>query len=78
MPLLSQQYPTVKLEKIHNKLYEISVELVREIKSKHIKLADVIVPLSMALLTIYDDEYLGIGDINRDNTKNEQEGDGNG
>jgi len=73
-----QQYPTVKLEKIHNKLYEISVELVREIKSKHIKLADVIVPLSMALLTIYDDEYLGIGDINRDNTKNEQEGDGNG
>ena len=73
-----KQYPTVNLEKIQNKLYEISVELVREIKSKHIKLADVIVPLSMALLTIYDDEYLGIGDINRDNTKNEQEGDGNG
>ncbi len=67
-----KQYPTVNLEKIQNKLYEISVELVKEIKSRHVKLAGVIVPLSMALLTIYDEEYLGIGDINRDDTKNEQ------
>jgi Fe-S-cluster containining protein len=72
-----KQYPTVNLEKIHNKLYEISVELVKEIKSRYVKLADVIVPLSMALLTIYDEEYLGVGDINRNDTKNVQEGDGN-
>ncbi|RLC26608.1 MAG: YkgJ family cysteine cluster protein [Deltaproteobacteria bacterium] len=72
-----EQYPTVNLEKIHNKLYEISVELAKEIKSRHVKLADVIVPLSMALLTIYDEEYLGIGDINRDDTKDKQEGEGN-
>jgi len=72
-----RQYPTVNLEKIHNKLYEISAELVKEIKSRHVKLADVIVPLSMALLTIYDEGYLGIGDINREDTKNEHEGEGN-
>ena len=72
-----KQYPTVNLEKIHNKLYEISVELVKKIKSRNIKLADVLVPLSMALLTIYDEEYLGIGDINKDDTKNEQKGEGN-
>ena len=69
-----KQYPTVNLEKIQNKLYEISVELVKEIKSRHVKLADVLVPLSMALLTIYDEEYLGIGDINRGDTKDKQEG----
>ncbi len=72
-----KQYPTVNLEKIHNKLYEISVELVKKIKSRNIKLADVLVPLSMALLTIYDEEYLGIGDINKTDTKDKQEGDGN-
>ncbi len=72
-----KQYPTVNLEKIQNKLYEISVELVKEIKSRHVKLADVIVPLSMALLTIYDEDYLGVGNINRDDTKNEQKGEGN-
>ena len=72
-----KQYPTVNLEKIHNKLYEISVELVKDIKSRHVKLADVIVPLSMALLTTYDEEYLGVGDIKRDVTKDEQEGEGN-
>lgn len=69
-----KQYPTVNLEKIQNKLYEISVELVKDIKSRHIKLADVIIPLSMALLTIYDKEYLGVDDINRDNTKDKQKG----
>ncbi len=72
-----KQYPTVNLEKIQNKLYEISVELVKEIKSRHVKLADVIVPLSMALLTIYDEEYLGVGDINKGDTKDKQEGGGN-
>jgi len=72
-----KQYPTVNLEKIHNKLYEISVELVKVIKSRHVKLADVIVPLSMALLTVYDEEYLGIGDINRGDIKDKQEGEGN-
>ena len=72
-----KQYPTVNLEKIQNKLYEISVELVKEIKSRHVKLADVLVPLSMALLTIYDEEYLGVGDINRGDTKDKQEGEGN-
>ena len=71
-----KQYSTVNLEKIQNKLYEISVELVKEIKSRHVKLADVIVPLSMALLTIYDEEYLGIGDINKGDTKDKQEGGG--
>ena len=53
-------YPTVKLEKIQQQLYEISADLVRSIKSRHVKMAELLVPLSMALLTDYDKTYLGI------------------
>ena len=56
-----KQYPTVKLDNIQRRLYEISFELAQEIKSRYPKLAEVLVPLSMALLTDYNDEYLGIG-----------------
>lgn len=56
-----KQYPTVKLENIQHRLYEISFELAQEIKSRYPKLAEVLVPLSMALLTDYNDEYLGTG-----------------
>jgi Fe-S-cluster containining protein len=55
-----KKYPTVSLDKIHNRLYEISSELVKTIRSRHLQMADMFVPLSMALLTDYDEEYLGI------------------
>lgn len=55
-------YPTVNLDIIRTNLYKISDELVKKIKSKYIKMADMLVPVSMAILTVYDDEYLGISD----------------
>ena len=55
-----EKYPTVNLDLIHQQLQQISAELVRDLESKFIKLADILVPLSMALLTLYDEEYLGI------------------
>jgi Fe-S-cluster containining protein len=55
-----QRYPTVNLDLLHQQLQQISAELVRDMESKFIKLADILVPLSMALLTLYDEEYLGI------------------
>jgi Fe-S-cluster containining protein len=55
-----RQYPTVKLDLIHQQLQQISTELIRDLNSEHIKLADLLVPLSMALLTLYDEEYLGV------------------
>jgi Fe-S-cluster containining protein len=57
-----EQYPTVNLDIIHQKLYEISEELVKAIQSRYTKMADMLVPVSMAMLTDYNDEYLGIGD----------------
>jgi len=55
-----QKYPTVNLDLIHQKLHQLSSELVQDMKSKHVNMADMLVPLSMALLTDYTEEYLGI------------------
>lgn len=65
-----KQYSTVKLDIIQNKLYAISSEFVKEIKSGYTKLGDMLVPLSMAILTDYSEEYLGI--TNKDNNEKEK------
>ena len=57
-----EQYPTVNLDSINNQLQQISAELIRDLKSRYLKLSDMLVPLSMALLTLYDEGYLGIGE----------------
>lgn len=57
-----QQYPTVNLDTIHNQLQQISAELLRDIKSKNIKLADLLVPLSSALVLEFDEVFLGLAD----------------
>ena len=59
------QYPAIYMDKIHQSLLKLSHELVGSITTKHIKLGEVLVPVSMALLTEYDDDYLGI--VKRDN-----------
>ena len=53
-------YPTVHVDKIHQKLAELSMELVASLNTKYVQMADILVPPSMALLTVYDDEYLGL------------------
>jgi Fe-S-cluster containining protein len=52
-------YPTVNLDLIQQKLYEISRDLVKDIKSKFAGLGEILVPLSMAILTEYNEVYLG-------------------
>lgn len=64
------QYSTVNFDVIQNKLYEISSNFIMEIKSKYVKMSDMLVPLSMALLTIYNEEHLGI--VHVDKTNNEE------
>ena len=55
-----RSYPTVNLDRIHQQLQQITAELVRDMGSKFIKLSDLLVPLSMALVTLFDAEFLGI------------------
>lgn len=55
-------YPTVHLDKIQARLAELSAEIGRVCKSRFTELDQVFVPISMAILTRYDEEYLGIGE----------------
>lgn len=53
-------YPTVKMDQIYGKLMDISMRMVQSIPTRYTGLADMMVPLSMALINIYDEDYLGI------------------
>ncbi len=55
-----EPYPTVNMDAIHDKLIDISQRLVASLPTRHKQMADVLVPLSMALLTVYDATYLGL------------------
>jgi len=55
-----EKYPTANIDIIHDRLYRISSEYAKSIKSKHLKIGEILVPVSMAFLTEYDEEYLGI------------------
>ena len=55
-----QPYPTVHLDRIHQELYEVSVDLVRALRSKYAHMAEMMVPLSMAILNEFDEDYLGM------------------
>jgi Fe-S-cluster containining protein len=59
-------YPTVKLDAIQSKLYELSAELAAEIGSRYPKLAELLMPVSMALLTDFTEEYLGAKEASTD------------
>lgn len=71
-----QQYPTVNLDLIQRRLYQISDELVGALKTRYVKMSEILVPLSMALLTVYDDEYLGIKESTPDKDGDIKKGEG--
>lgn len=53
-------YPTVSLDAIQDRLAKISFEACKSIKSLYKELPGVFVPVSMALITTYDEDYLGL------------------
>jgi Fe-S-cluster containining protein len=57
------RYPTFNQDIVHDQLLALSSDVVREIGSVHTAMADILVPVSMALITDYDDAYLGIPGI---------------
>jgi len=58
---LGKGYPTVKMDKIQDRLDELSFEIQKLCGSRFKELHTVFSPVSMALLTNYDEAYLGIG-----------------
>lgn len=61
-----QPYPTVALDKIQDRLAALSEEITMVLRSRFKELHKVYVPMSMALLTKYDDTYLGVGPAKRE------------
>ena len=55
-----ESYPTVNLDSVQAKLHELSQEIVAALRSTHVKMGDLLMPLSMALLTVFDESYFGI------------------
>lgn len=56
------KYPTVNLDAVQTQLLQISSDFIKEIKSKYFKMADILMPLSMAIITTFDEIYLGLKD----------------
>ena len=55
-------YPTANLDRIQSALTALSNALVADLKSRYTTVGEMLVPLSMALLTDYDDAYLGLAE----------------
>ena len=60
-----QTYPTVYIDAFYRKLYSLSDDVVRSIRSTNVKMSEMLVPVSMALLSEYDASYLGVVDENK-------------
>lgn len=61
-------YPTVYLDRIQDKLYALSHELAATLGSRYTELGEMLVPASLALMTEYSEEYLGIGPAPKEET----------
>jgi len=57
-----EKYPTVNMDIVIDKLIGIGKDMQKGIGSRYKELGDMLVPLSMALVTDYDEKYLGVGD----------------
>ncbi|MEH0019674.1 MAG: YkgJ family cysteine cluster protein [Desulfobacter sp.] len=53
-------YPTLNMDKIYTQLQLLSAELVRDIKSENIRMHELLIPVSMAMVTDFNDAYLGV------------------
>jgi len=53
-------YPTLNMDKIYTQLQLLSAELVKDIKSANIRMHELLIPVSMAMVTLFNDEFLGV------------------
>lgn len=55
-----EPYPTLNMDKIYTQLQLLSAQLIKDIKSENIKMHEMLIPVSMAIMTDFTDEYLGV------------------
>lgn len=57
-----ERYPTVNLDAVQKQLVQITADFIKEIRSKNIKMVDMLIPLSMAIITEFNEVFLGLKD----------------
>ncbi|MCP3939918.1 MAG: YkgJ family cysteine cluster protein [Desulfobacteraceae bacterium] len=55
-----EPYPTLNTDKIYTQLQLLSAELIKDINSENIKMHEMLVPVSMAMITDFNEDYLGV------------------
>ena len=55
-----QPYPTLNMDKIYTQLQLLSAQLVKDINSEKIRMHEMLIPVSMAMITDFNEEYLGV------------------
>ncbi|OGR44267.1 MAG: hypothetical protein A3J80_11955 [Desulfobacula sp. RIFOXYB2_FULL_45_6] len=55
-----EPYPTLNMDKIYTQLQLLSAQLVKDIGSKNIRMHEMLIPVSMALVTDFNEDYLGV------------------
>jgi Fe-S-cluster containining protein len=58
-----EKYPTVNMDIILDRVLAIGKDLQKGIGSRFKELGDMLLPLSMALVTEYNETYLGVGEV---------------
>ena len=53
-------YPTMNMDKIYAQLQLLSVQLIKDINSEKIRMHEMLIPVSMAMITNFNEEYLGV------------------
>ena len=53
-------YPTLNMDKIYSRLQLMSAELIKDINSENIRMHEMLIPVSMALVTDFTETYLGV------------------
>ncbi len=53
-------YPTLNMDKIYTQLQLLSAELIKDINSEKIRMHEMLVPVSMAIVTEFTEDYLGV------------------
>lgn len=55
-----EPYPTLNMDKIYTQLQLLSAELIKDINTEKIKMHEMLIPVSMALVTDFNEDYLGV------------------
>ena len=55
-----QAYPTLNMDKVYTQLQLLSAQLIKDINSEKIRMHELLIPVSMALITNFSEEYLGV------------------